>query len=1334
MGNIFLGQMDYIFFIYGLAFVLLSPICFFIPKSSKSSIPWNYLGFFALIHGINEWLDMLALSLGDNDLFMWTRVIVLAVSFICLVEFGRLTCERLKYISIGWWIHLLLIFVVFLQISEGSLDLEVVVRYSLGLTGGLWAALAMWRINKEDGRYGLMALAAASMTVFALAAGLVVPKAEILLATVINNGSFLKMAGFPVELLRGFAACGITAMLWYSCHERKFTFKPLVIIIFILLIGWVLIQQAGQRETINQRERLVRDTRQAVEILDLKMVEKLTGLPDDVERPEYLILKNELQQMRDSMNSVRYIYLMRKMEGKIICLVDSDPLGRRGLFAAGQADDQASPKLREVFDSGKMTAEGQYTDSWGTWFTVFTALKDERTGKLAAVFGMDQNVHILNLAVAHQRLMGIIFVGILCLGVLLLIVYWQRFSTAEQHFRNAEKKDLLDHWGMAIIVGLFGLTLTVFVFLKLHSDAWDLFQTTFQQRAMSRVQNVSQEIQRQLDRLDGLCRFMGSSVSLDRGSFDQYVAPFLKDVPVHAFVWAPRIKSGQLLFYESFAMQDGIEKYQVYEKDVQGKNIPVLPRDEYFPVYYVQPFKGNDKAAGFDMASEPIRRAAMQKSCDTGLAVVTPPLLLMQGLPDRFGFIVFMPVYIKDLPSFTVDQRRKSLKGFVVGVFVSQEFLKGVYSRMPPEGLACLIEDPTVPKASQVLYRHRIRDGMIDWTHPVLKYKTTLGIADRQWQVMIIPSTTFIERNLSTVYWWALLIGMLLTGLMAALLNVLVTARYRADNLVKLRTSELNKEKELLRKREEEFHLILDSTAEAIYGIDLNGNCSFCNPSCLRMIGYDRVQDLLGKNMHALLHHSYPDGRPFPVDKCRLYLAFKNNLKVHIEEIFWRKDGTSFPVEVWSYPELRDGQVVGAVISFLDITERKNAEEVLRKREAYLTSILDNFPHLVWLKDTDGRFLAVNNVFAKACGRSVNEIIGRNDFDVWPKELAEKYQVDDNQVMQSRAKSVVEELILNEGIVSYFETYKSPIFDSNGIVMGTLGFSQDITERKRSEDALKRAKDMAEKALAIKDEFTSTVSHELRTPLAAIKSSVDILDTEVPGELTKDQKLFVKRVKSNVDRLARLINDVLDLSKLESGKMVMNLVPLRPEGLVGEVVETQIPLVKSKGLTIATECGENLPALVADKDRLIQVLNNLINNALKFTQEGGIVVGVHVEDKEFLKFSVRDTGVGIKEEDLPKLFQKFQQVGGFSQQVAGTGLGLAICKNIVEKHHGLIWVESEFGRGSSFNFVIPIRKEKRILIVDDDEGCLGVLRKTLEIEDLYEIETASDGFWAEQKY
>ena len=264
-------------------------------------------------------------------------------------------------------------------------------------------------------------------------------------------------------------------------------------------------------------------------------------------------------------------------------------------------------------------------------------------------------------------------------------------------------------------------------------------------------------------------------------------------------------------------------------------------------------------------------------------------------------------------------------------------------------------------------------------------------------------------------------------------------------------------------------------------------------------------------------------------------------------------------------------------------------------------------------------------------------------------------------------------------------------------------------------------------------QFTSTVSHELRTPLASIKSSIDILNTEAPGKLTDDQKVFIKRVKSNVDRLARLINDVLDLSKLESGKMVMNLALLHPADQVKEIVDMNVAAVEGKGLKLEIEVADDLPSIMADKDRLMQVFSNLISNALKFTETGKITVSVSCEDKMNMMFCVRDTGVGIKEDDLLKLFQKFQQVGNVAQQVAGTGLGLAICKEIVMAHGGRIWVESEFGKGSEFYFTVPVKIVKRVLVVDDDPGTLAVIKNILMTTGKYEVDTASDGFLAGQK-
>jgi signal transduction histidine kinase len=228
-------------------------------------------------------------------------------------------------------------------------------------------------------------------------------------------------------------------------------------------------------------------------------------------------------------------------------------------------------------------------------------------------------------------------------------------------------------------------------------------------------------------------------------------------------------------------------------------------------------------------------------------------------------------------------------------------------------------------------------------------------------------------------------------------------------------------------------------------------------------------------------------------------------------------------------------------------------------------------------------------------------------------------------------------------------------------------------------------------------EFTSTVSHELRTPLASIKMGLDIVLSGTPGPITKDQADFLGKAKSNVDRLNRLINDILDLSKLESGKITMKIQPGDLNQTVSESLEPQRSVAENKGLKLECEVDSSLPPVMFDRDRILQVLYNLVGNAIKFTEQGSVRVMVkgNVEKNE-VTVTIQDTGPGISPEDIAKLFQKFQQLeGAVNNKVGGTGLGLAICKTIIERHQGKIWVESKEGEGSRFIFQIPITESKK---------------------------------------
>lgn len=254
-----------------------------------------------------------------------------------------------------------------------------------------------------------------------------------------------------------------------------------------------------------------------------------------------------------------------------------------------------------------------------------------------------------------------------------------------------------------------------------------------------------------------------------------------------------------------------------------------------------------------------------------------------------------------------------------------------------------------------------------------------------------------------------------------------------------------------------------------------------------------------------------------------------------------------------------------------------------------------------------------------------------------------------------------------------------------------------VAQAKAHEEELEIANKKLKAMYEMQKEFTSTVSHELRTPLASIKTAIDLVVKKMVGEINTEQEEVLGRAKSNVDRLKRLIDDILDLTKIESGKMQMNFLVNDINKVIQDVIEAQKDVAQSRGLHLKTELNNQLPKVPFDSDRMIQVLNNLLSNAMKFTKQGGItVITQNKSEENHIVVSIKDTGKGIAEADLSKLFQKFQQIeSAQDNEEGGTGLGLAICKEIVSRHGGKIWVESKPGEGTTFSFILPIQERRR---------------------------------------
>jgi PAS domain S-box-containing protein len=435
--------------------------------------------------------------------------------------------------------------------------------------------------------------------------------------------------------------------------------------------------------------------------------------------------------------------------------------------------------------------------------------------------------------------------------------------------------------------------------------------------------------------------------------------------------------------------------------------------------------------------------------------------------------------------------------------------------------------------------------------------------------------------------------------------------------------------------------LLVESSGEGIYGVDLEGKCTFINAAAAKVLGLTQT-DVLGKQMHALSHHHHPDGSVYPANQCPIYQAFRTGIGCRIEnELFFRPDGTAFPVEYSANPIIYEGRVSGAVVTFNDITQRRRAEEQLKRA---------------------------------------------------------------------------------------------------------------------SEDA-ELAKEQAEAANVAKSQFLANMSHELRTPLNAVIMYSELLQEEAQDKQLEGFIADLDRIRAAGKHLLALVNGVLDLSKIEAGKMDLYLETFDVGATITDVAATVAPLVQKKNNKLALNCPPTVGKMHADLTKVRQILFNLLSNACKFTENGTVAMNVEraevaggvVPDTAVgdILFRVRDTGIGMSPEQLEKLFQPFTQAdASTTRKYGGTGLGLAISKRFAEIMGGTITAVSEVGTGSEFILRLPARVNKPtlpvhsepratqpldaiqsgcvVLVIDDESAVCDIVARSLVVDGVSTI-CAVDG-------
>ena len=570
--------------------------------------------------------------------------------------------------------------------------------------------------------------------------------------------------------------------------------------------------------------------------------------------------------------------------------------------------------------------------------------------------------------------------------------------------------------------------------------------------------------------------------------------------------------------------------------------------------------------------------------------------------------------------------------------------------------------------------------------------------------------------------------------------------------------------------------------------------------------------------MHALMHHTRSNGTPYPVGECRIYQSFRHGEGSHIDdEVFWRKDGTSFPAEYWSYPILRDGKPIGAVATFLDITERKRNEEALR----HLAAIVEGSYDAIIGESLDGIITSWNTGAERIYGYSADEIVGKSvSILVPPEHRAEIQEILENVKRGEKVEQFETIRTRKDGKQIDIALTVSPIKDGMGRISGAAAIGREITERKRAEEAarrgdarirrlvesniigivigdlvgkiidandaflrlvgysredlssgkmrwdsmtppdyheldrraveqlrregiappwekeffgkdgkripvrigvttrvaaegdiecvsfvldiserkqleqlLQKAKLAAEAANRAKSEFLANMSHEIRTPLNGIMGMTDLaLETQ----LTPEQREYLETVKMSADSLLIVINDILELSKIETGKIDLEAIAFNLRDCLESTLKTLVLQADEKGLKLLCEVAPEVPEAVrGDSRRLRQVVTNLVGNAIKFTDAGEVILRAHVEAEagpdRIFRFTVSDTGIGIPVDKRESIFDAFTQADtSTTRKYGGTGLGLTISTRLVGMMGGRIWVDSEVGRGSQFHFTVRL--------------------------------------------
>ena len=800
------------------------------------------------------------------------------------------------------------------------------------------------------------------------------------------------------------------------------------------------------------------------------------------------------------------------------------------------------------------------------------------------------------------------------------------------------------------------------------------------------------------DVLHGAVGLFAASYSVERAEWKAYIdsVSIDKRFPgVNGVGFVACVSRDRLAEFVKLTREDKTPRFQV--RDTGSSN-------DLFVIKYLEPEGRQRFQLGMDLAVQPEERAAAEKARDRADTAISSNLALLErGRGPQAGFLMLLPVYRHGAPTGTVEERRAGIEGWVFARFITTQLMRGMLTNQAAK-LRFEVFDGNGQEADELIFADAppLLDEQPDF-QPRFVSDTTLELGGRTWRLRFATTPEFeatLPRGSATmVAVSGGLISLLLFGIALSLSSTGQRATAIAEKMTKaLRTTNEQLQQEAaerlraersIKNSEALYHSLVESLPLQVLRKDMGGRFTFANQRfCTAM--NKSLPDILGKT----------DADLFPPDLCRQHAqqdqqVLETGSPLEAIEEYPVPGGQPRYFQLLKTP-IRDGaeNVVGLLSLRWDVTDKRRAEAALARERELLNTMLDNVPDRIYFKDAQSRFLRINRSLAKLFGLGDPEqAVGKSDADFFGGEHAVQALEDERRIMQTGQPmiGVVEKENLPDGGARWALTTKMPLRDKSGTVVGTFGISCDYTELKQAEEDLRHAKETAESASRAKSQFLASMSHELRTPLNSVIGFANILLKNRTGALAAAELNFLDRIVANGKHLLALINQILDLSKIEARKVELQLGSVSLEALVRETITQQEVLVKDRPVELVSEVPAGLATLQTDADKLKQVLINLLGNAIKFTERGCVTVRVVAEPgtNRPARIEVSDTGIGIAREKLGVIFQAFQQAeAGTARKYGGTGLGLTISQALCQLMGYRIEVASEVGTGSTFSVIL----------------------------------------------